>query len=161
MFRVAWTRQPWRYFSGVRRAVFMLAMIALLALAPLHALLWGWQIAAAHFAIGALAAGLLVEAAFLGLRALPFTRAYGSTGTFKFLWPLYHGAFLLCTLVFGRIEAWAIRTPGRAESLAVALGAAVVIVALWRARCTKAWTDIAFDAPDERATQRLGLSADV
>ena len=87
-----------------------------------------------HFAFGTLAAGLLVEAALLDLRALPFTRAYGSTGTFKFLWPLYHGAFLLCTLVFGRLEAWALRTPGRAEGLAAALGALVVGVALYRAR---------------------------
>jgi hypothetical protein len=161
MFQVAWTRQPGRYFSGVRRAVFMLALVLLLALAPLHALLWGWQIAAVHFAFGTLAAGLLVEAAIFGLRAVPFTCAYGSAGTFKFLWPVYHGAFLLCTLVFGRLEAWALRTPGRAEALAAVLGALVVGTALYRARRTRAWTDVAFDAPDERATQRLGLSGDV
>jgi hypothetical protein len=161
MFRVMWAGQPGRYFSGVRRAVFMLAMVPLLALAPLHARLWGWQVAAVHFALGTLAAGLLVEAAIFDLRALPFTRAYGSTGTFKFLWPLYHGAFLLCTLVFGRLEEWALRTPGRAEGLAAALGVTIVGVVLYRARRTRAWADIVFDAPDERATQRLGLSADV
>ena len=161
MFRVAWAGQPGRYFSGVRRAVFMLAMVLLLALAPLHALLWGWQVAAVHLAVGTLAAGLMVEAAFVGLRALPFTRAYGSTGTFKFLWPLYHGAFLLCTLVFGRLEAWSLRTPARAEALAATLGAAVVGVALYRARRASRYSEIVFDAPDERATQRLGLSVDV
>ena len=161
MFRVVWAGQPGRYFSGVRRAVFLLAMIVLLALAPLHALLWGWQVAAVHLVFGTLATALLVEAAFLGLRALPFTRAYGSTGTFKFLWPLYHGAFLLCTLVFGRLEAWTFRDPARAEALAAALGAAAVGLSLYRARRERRWTDIIFDAPDERATQRLGLSADV
>jgi hypothetical protein len=139
----------------------MLAMVLLLALAPLHALLWGWQVAAVHLAVGTLAAGLMVEAAFVGLRALPFTRAYGSTGTFKFLWPLYHGAFLLCTLVFGRLEAWSLRTPARAEALAATLGAAVVGVALYRARRASRYSEIVFDAPDERATQRLGLSVDV
>ena len=161
MFQVTWTRQPGRYFSGVRRAVFMLALVPLLVLAPLHAMLWGWQVAAVHFVFGTLAAGLLVEAAFLGLSALPFTRAYGSTGTFKFLWPLYHGAFLLCTLVFGQIEAWALRTPGRSGGLAAALGAVGVGMALYRERRARAFTEVTFDAPDERATQRLGLSADV
>ena len=161
IFQVMWTRQPGRYFSGIRRAVFALAMIPLLALVPLHVLLWGWPIAAVHLVFGTLAAGLLVEAALVGVRALPFTRAYGSTGTFKFLWPLYHGAFLLCTLVFGRLEALALRTPGRAEGLAAALGVAVAGVALARARRATTWTDVVFDAPDDRATQRLGLSGDV
>jgi hypothetical protein len=161
IFQIMWTRQPGRYFSGIRRAVFVLAMIPLLALVPLHARLWGWPIAAVHLVFGMLAAVLLVEAALAGVRALPFTRAYGSTGTFKFLWPLYHGAFLMCTLVFGRLEAWALRAPGRAEALAAALGVAVVGVALDRARRTKTWTDVVFDAPDDRATQRLGLSSDV
>ncbi len=161
MFRVVWAGQPGRYFSGVRRAVFLLAMILLLALAPLHALMWGWQVAVVHLVFGTLATALLIEAAFIGFRSLPFTRAYGSTGTFKYLWPLYHGAFLLSTLLFGRLEALALRTPGRAEALAIALGALVVGAVLYRARRARSWTDVTFDAPDERATQRLGLTADV
>lgn len=157
-FRVTWMREPSRYFSGVRRAGLLVAMVPLFALAPLHVLAWGPAVAALHLVVGMLGAALLVEVAFFDLRSLPFTCAYGSTGTLKFTWPLYFGAFLLSTVGFGRLEAWAIETPSRAASLVAALLLALVVVALYRTRRTRALTEVAFDAPDDRATQRLGVS---
>jgi hypothetical protein len=159
IFQVTWARQPAPCFAGVRRAVFLMAAIPLVALLPVHVLVWGPPLATVHVLFGALAAAAVVEWSFLDLHALPFTCA-GASGRSNSLasktvftaaaaWPL------------GWLEHWGIQTPDRAGMAVGALGLALVGLAIMRARRLRGRLAVVFEEPADLPTQRLGLSADV
>lgn len=158
VFRTCWTGGLRRYLTGVRRAAVAVVVVPLLvALLPLHASWWGWGLALRHLAVGLLASLVLVEAAFLGCRKLPFTCSYVAKGTFKFLWPAYLAAFLASTSLLAWIERPALRDDR--ALLRLAAGLLVLLVALrlsslWRLR--KAPT-VVFDEAVDPAAVALGL----
>jgi hypothetical protein len=56
-------------------------------------------------------------------------------------------------------EHWGFGNPTRAGAALGLVGAGFVGAALWRQHGQRAWSDVVFDEPSERETQRLGISS--
>lgn len=87
--QLAWPRDEGRFLTGVRRAAFAGLGLPLLAvLAPLHYVLLGPGVAAAHFLFGALLTLAGLELATIGLRKPPFASTYATAANLKVIVPL-------------------------------------------------------------------------
>ncbi len=160
LFQASWTGEIERYMAGVRRALSLGIVIPLLApLAPLHALLWGSRVAAAHLACGWLASLVAIELLFLGFRKLPFTCSYvPGNARLKTRWPAYLVAFGIYTYGFPQLESAALATAGGLELLLGALLLAVGSLIAYRHWPAGGRPAIVFEEAPEAATQALGLS---
>lgn len=158
VFRACWTGGLNRYLAGVRRAVVAGVVVPLLVmLLPLHVSWWGWPLALRHLAIGLLASLILVEAAFLGCRKLPFTCPYVAKGTLKFLWPAYLAAFLASTSLLAWLERPALEDDRRLLTLAGTLAAAWLTLRLSAAWRLRKKAPVLFEEEIDPAAVALGL----
>jgi hypothetical protein len=156
VFQVTWARQPAPCFAGVRRAVLVVAVIPLVALAPVHIVVWGAPLAAVHFVFGALTAAAIVEWSFRNLYALPFARAGGSGDSTSLAWNA--ALTVAAAWPLGWLEYRGMQTPNRAGMAAGALGLAFTCLAIVRARRLRGCQEVVFEQPIDLYTQRLGLS---
>jgi hypothetical protein len=158
VFKACWTGGLGNYLAGVRRAaVAMVVVPVLVALLPLHASWWGSALALRHLAVGLLASLVLVEAAFLGCRKLPFTCSYVAKGTLKFLWPAYLAAFLASTYFLAWLERPALQDDQALLRLVIGLVVLVAVLrfySLWRLRKKPA---VVFEEEVDPAAVALGL----
>ena len=158
VFRACWTGGLGRYLAGVRRAAVAGVVGPLLVLLlPLHVSWWGWPIALRHLAIGLLASLILVEAAFLGCRKLPFTCSYVAKGTLKFLWPAYLAAFLASTYLLAWLERPALLDDQALLRLAAGLVVLLAALRLWRVWRLRTRRDVTFEEAIDPAAVALGL----
>ncbi|HEY3383198.1 MAG TPA: hypothetical protein VGK32_15615 [Vicinamibacterales bacterium] len=158
VFQTTWMRDPGASFAGVRRAAWVVGVVPVVALVPVHALVWGGHLAAVHLLFGVVAAALVVEWAFLNLRSLPFTCAGDSGRSRSSAWHAGLTAFL-AAVPLGWLEHWAMESPDRAGIVAGVLGLGVIGLAFVRTRSMRRWCDVVFEEPFEPATQRLGVSS--
>ncbi len=158
VFRVCWTGDLVRYLGGVRRAAVAGVVVPLVVvLMPLHALWWGPSLALRHALVGLLASLVLVDAAFLGCRKLPFTCSYAAKGTLKFLWPAYLVAFLASTYLLAAVERPALTDDAALLRLAAGLVAVLGVLRLsarWRLRKEP---EVLFEEAADPAAVALGL----
>ncbi|OPZ02050.1 MAG: hypothetical protein BWZ09_02606 [Alphaproteobacteria bacterium ADurb.BinA305] len=118
---------------------------------------WGWGLALRHAAIDLLAALVLLEAALVGFRKLPFTCSYLPKGTFKFLWPAYLVAFFASTYLLATIERPALAGDEALLRLAAGLVLAVAALRLYaRWRLVKK-PEVVFEEAADPAAVALGL----
>jgi hypothetical protein len=90
MFRVTERQPAAPYHAGTRAAAFIAGLWPVVALAPLHAWLWGWSIAGYHAAVGGCYALCVVELLFASSTAIPFTAPHVSGRLrLKTRWPVY------------------------------------------------------------------------
>jgi predicted permease len=100
--------------AGVRKAMLAFGVCPVLAaLLPLHALLWGWPVAAAHLLYGAALSALLVEVLLLGFEKIPFTCSYlPGKANVKALWPVYLMLFGVYAYGSAKLEYGLLARPG-------------------------------------------------
>ena len=157
-FLLAWSGDAAAYVAGVRRAALLGGVIFVLALAPLHLVLFGPQVAMWHSMLGLLMVGILSRLFFMDWNRLPLVSAYEPSGNVMGLLPIY----LVITLgvIFGM--TWIER-----EALQASLSSAVFVLVLalfWgglifmsRGRDNTAAPE-AFEGPSTWETQHLTLS---
>jgi hypothetical protein len=156
IFRVTWPCDLAPYASGVRRAVFVLALVPLEAMLPAHVLTSGLSVTLIHGVFGLLAAVGAVELCFRDLRIVPFTCGLGS-GRFRGL-PLNAGCWFLAGWVLVSLEAWALEGPSNAL---VGLASTMAGVGAWVFVCRRTphgQDEVQFEAPEDVPTLRLGLA---
>jgi hypothetical protein len=148
-----------QYLVGTRQALFaLLALPVLLLLAPLHAALWGWYAAAAHFACGLVLALGLIEVLFLRFERLPFACAYAPGRSLLSLrWPLYMGGYVFYVYVLAEIELVIIRHPELTLSWVALLALAIAGLVTLRTRRIRNDRAPIFDGTAEDV-QLLGLT---
>jgi hypothetical protein len=148
-----------QYLDGTRNALFVLLVLpVLLLLAPLHAALWGWYAAVAHFACGFMLALGLIEALFLRFEKFPFASAYAPGRSLLSLrWPLYMGGYVFYVYVLAEIELVVIRHPELTLSWVALLALAIGGLVAWRARRIRNDRAPIFDGTTEDV-QLLGLT---
>jgi len=133
-FQACWTGDLRRYLAGVRRAVAVAVLLPIFAaLAPFHAALWGWRVAAVHFAAGWLAALVLAEILLLRFHKLPFTCSYlPGQGRLRALWPVYLFGFAVYTYHFVLVERVALQSAEGSAAFVGALAGLLAIMLAWR-----------------------------
>jgi hypothetical protein len=146
------------YLAGAKRAAVMKLIVpTLLALLPLHVLVFGWRAAFLHSAYGILVALVLFEGLLLQYRRLPFASSYVPTTDLSTRGPLYAFAFLLGIYALAWLERFAFQS---AERMTVLFGmtagclAAVRAIDLWQRRER---SDVELDELVELPTLRLDL----
>jgi predicted permease len=114
VFRFHATPAHERHLAGTRSAIFVLMIVPLLlALAPVHALLWGAYTAVVHLAFGIVLALILLEIAFKDYDRLPFAAAFVPGRTVLSLrLPLYVLDYVLLVYVTPQIEQLLIERTG-------------------------------------------------
>lgn len=124
VFRLNGGCQAGRPLAGVRQAMTLAVVLpVLVALAPVHAALWGVRVAVMHWLAGVVMSRLLVEALLVGARKIPFTAGYQpGQMMLRTRWPLA----LLGLVVFSRGFAWL-----EHASMSRAPVFAALIVAVW------------------------------
>ena len=158
VFRVTESADFRPALAGARRAFRAVAVGFLALLVPLHAALWGWELAARHFLVGAMTSLVLVEALMVGFQKVPFTSAFvPGRSKLRYTWPLYLFLFWTFTYFVATIEFLTMR---RARSFAVfilILAAVQAALGLERRRRLRGVTGQVFDEGEEPAVQTLGL----
>ena len=146
-------------FAGVRRAFRAIAVGFLLLFVPLHAVLWGWNLAARHWLAGAAVALLLVETMTLGFHKVPYTSSYvPGKGNLRYTWPLYLFFFWMFTYLLATIEHVALPHPRGFTVFLLVLAALTAALAAERRRRLRRVTGQVFDEVEESALQTLGLT---
>jgi len=124
-FVLAWSGDERPYLSGVKRAALArLTLPVLAAFLPLHVLLLGPKIAAAHFACGLLLALLLLEVLLLDLRKLPLVSSYTPADNLWGWGVIYLLTFMAGVYAVARLELYAFAAPRRTIVLLTATLAA-------------------------------------
>jgi hypothetical protein len=152
VFRLTAPSDVRRMLSGVRRAVVVCLVIPFfVALAPLHAAMWGWGVAARHAGYGVLWALVLVEVLLLQLEKMPFTCSQvPGRGKVRLLWPVYLAGFATYSYWFANRELAALSSgsPGLALLVVAVFGGLVAC----RAHLVRSRTHLVFhDIPDTAA----------
>jgi len=156
--RMAWLGDERGYLAGTKSAgVVVLVILPLLALLPLHVVLFGPITAVFHSLCGFLIAIATLDGVFLGYRKLPFACSHVPIENPKLLWPAAAAGFLLVTYGFAYLERFALQTPTRAAVLCAMLGAIVLVTKLLDRAQRRERLPVNFDEGPTPATQRLGL----
>jgi hypothetical protein len=156
--RMAWLGDERGYLAGTKSAgVVVLVILPLLALLPLHVVLFGPTTAVFHSLFGFLIALATLDGVFLGYRKLPFACSHVPIENPKLLWPAAAASFLLVTYGFAYLERFALQTPTRAAVLCAILGAIVLVIKLIDRAQRRERLPVNFDEGPTPATQRLGL----
>jgi hypothetical protein len=162
LFQLSATSDPREYRAGIRKAVMLIGIVPLFGLlSPLHAILWGWRLAALHIAFGFAVACLVMDVLFAGFDTLPFTCSHvAGKANVKTLWPLYVLGFMAYVSLFSGIELLILNRP---ERMLWFLGSVVLIqVALefYRRRVlpVPGTFSLVFAGEPEPAVRTLGLS---
>lgn len=146
-------------FAGARRAFRAIALGFLLLFVPLHAVLWGWSLAARHWLAGAAVALLLIEAMTLGFQKVPYTSSYvPGNGNLRYTWPLYLFLFWTSTYLLATIEHVALPHLRSFAVFLLVLATLTAALAAERRRRLRGLTGQVFDEVEERACQTLGLT---
>jgi hypothetical protein len=148
-----------RYLAGVRRAVACcLVLPFFLALVPVHAVLWGAQVAAVHCACGVLWALILAEVLLLGFAKLPFACPHvPGSANLKVLGPAYLAGFLAYAYGFAALERLALHTATGSASLIASLVGICACLAVYRSRMLSRRSGFVFDDAPDPALVTLGL----
>jgi hypothetical protein len=159
-FVMAWAGDERPYLSGVKRAALArLTLPVLAAFLPLHVLLLGPTIAAAHFACGLILGLLLLDVLLLDLRKLPLVSSYSPAENLWGWGVIYVLVFMGGIYALARLERYAFAAPFRTMVL---LTATLALFAA--ARGMDAWlrrTRVPIDLDELPAppTQRFDLGA--
>jgi hypothetical protein len=148
-----------RYLAGVRRAVtacFVLPFFV--ALAPIHAVLWGSRVAALHFVCGLLWALVLAEVLLLGSRKLPFACPHvAGSANVKVFGAVYFVGFVAYAYGFASLERLALGSTARAAILIAVLMVTLVCLGIYRGRLLSRRPGFVFDELSDPAVVTLGL----
>ena len=111
------------YFSGIRKAVIVLAVLPQILLWLLfYGFFWGWTAAGPCIYAFTLAM-ILIEVLFTGYRKLPFTCTFvPEKANLKLMWSVYLGGFAIYVFGGTALELWLLGNPVRfliAEALLV------------------------------------------
>ena len=156
--RMAWRGDERGYLSGVKRAAFLLTVVApSLVLLPVHVALFGPGTAFVHGLFGCLFGVAALDVLFLGYRKVPFACSYLPLGDPKLLWSGGAAALLLIPYAFAIVERLALTSPERTAALAATLTGMVLTIKVIdrvqrRERC-----QMDFDERPAPPTQRLGV----
>ncbi|MCA1563914.1 MAG: hypothetical protein LC804_27935 [Acidobacteria bacterium] len=158
-FHLSWGGHERAYLGGVKRAALMaLVLPPLVALLPVHLLLFGSRAGSAHSAFGLLIALILLDVLLLGVRNLPFASSYVPSENLKALAPIYVIGTLLIAFALASAERLALTdTPG----MRWFLGAFFLLFLATRAldfRNRRIPQALQFDDPARSSAQRLDLS---
>lgn len=159
LFRITERRPVGAYFAGARRAALAIGLLPVVALCPVSAAAWTWQVAFQHAVLGALYAVFIVELFFNGLAKVPCTATYVS-GQLKLksraVYYLF-GAIVLTGLP-ALLESLAFRGRLGILTLPLWLLALSAILAAARWRKERKLPGLVFDDSNDEAVQTLGLS---
>jgi hypothetical protein len=156
--RIAWLGDERGYLAGTKGAgVVVLVILPVLALLPLHIVLFGPITAVFHSLFGFLIALATLDGVFLGYRKLPFACSHVPIENPKLLWPAAAAGFLLVTYGFAYLERFALQTTARAVALCAILAAIVFMTKLIDRAQRRERLPVNFDEGPTPATQRLGL----
>jgi hypothetical protein len=156
--RLAWLGDDRGYLAGTKSAgVIVLVILPLLALLPLHVVLFGPITALFHSLFGFLLAIATLDGVFLGYRKLPFACSHVPIENPKLLWPAAAAGFLFVTYGFAYLERFALQTPTRAAVMCAIIGTIVLLTKLIDRAQRRERLPVNFDEGPTPATQRLGL----
>lgn len=147
------------YHQGSRRAALAASVVPVLALLPLHASLWTWDVVAFHLVVGILYAAFVVEFLFHTVTKVPFTAPYVSGSIrLKTRWWLYFCAAWVLTGVPAFYEARALRFGAGGVLLPVGLLGLTGGLAVVRRVRERDALGLTFEELPDDTCQKLGLS---
>jgi pimeloyl-ACP methyl ester carboxylesterase len=114
-FRVTAVQRPARYFFAVRKSLYALAALPLLALATLFLLaIWPGRPVLLHLGVLVAVAIILVERSLQGFRKIPFACSYlPGKANLNVTLGLYAAVILFAAHQGGLLEFWAMKRPAR------------------------------------------------
>lgn len=158
LFRLTEGGEVRPYHHGTRLAVLFAACIPILALLPLHASLWTWDVLAFHAIVGVLYAAFVVELLFNALVKVPFTAPYISGSIrLKTRWWLYLSGAWMLTGIPSFLEARALTFGTGGVFLPATLAIAAAGLAAIRWQRERDAQGLKFDEIPDDAYQTLGL----
>jgi hypothetical protein len=158
LFRVTEGQPVSRYLAGIRWAAFAVGVLPVVVLVPVHALLWGWSIAAYHGLVGACYAAFIVELLFGSQTRAPFAAAYVSGSIqLKTRWLLYLFAGSVLTAGPAVLESIVLRPGWPAWSLPAILACLAGALALARRRRERHYPGLVFEDLPPDAIQTLSI----
>jgi hypothetical protein len=147
------------YMAGVKRAaVVKLVLPVLVALLPLHVLVFGRQTAILHFAHGFLSALALSEACLLGYRRLPFASSYVPAVNMTTHGGIYAFIFFGSVYTVAWLEHLALSTTSGTVVLFLVTGTILAVlrgIDMWQRRER---VEVELDEVVDPPTLRLGLT---
>jgi hypothetical protein len=156
--RMAWSGDERGYLAGVKRAAFLLTVVApSLVLLPVHVALFGPGTALVHALFGCLFGGAALDVVFLSYRRVPFACTYLPLGDPKLLWSGGAAALLIVPYAFAIVERTALTSPARTAALAGTLAGLVLTVKVVDRFRRRERQQMDFDERPAPPTQRLGV----
>ncbi len=113
VFRVTETPNRWRYFAGLRKGIWIFAILPLHGwLFLFYGFIWDWPTAGLHCLYSMAFAGWLTEALFFQHQRIPFGCSYlPGKGKVHYFWALYMFAFLAYIFLPARLEPYFLARP--------------------------------------------------
>ncbi len=160
LFRLADRNNLSECLSGVRRAMFVIGILPLLALLfPLYLAAWGWQNAALHLAFCTILSLLLIELLLFRLDKIPFTCTYTpGKANLKLWWWVYLFGFTNYAYSMTELEQHLLRSPWLFVPFFAVSLALVVAAAAYRNRLIGRMTSFRYEADAGPAPEPLSLS---
>jgi hypothetical protein len=158
LFRVTEGAPVSRYLAGTRWAAFAVGVLPVVVLLPVHALFWGWSIAAYHGLVGACYAAFIVELLFGSQTKVPFAAPYVSGAIqLKTRWLLYLFAGSVLTAGPAALESIVLRPGWPAWMLPALLAGLAGALAVARARRERHYPGLVFEDLPPDAIQTLSI----
>lgn len=113
IFRMTESPDKKKYFSGLRKGVFLDALVPLFLFTfVFYSFLWDWKDALYHCFFGLAVSLLLMEILFIRFRKIPFTSSYlPGREKIHLFWIVYFLGFLLYVALLSSIEAYLFAKP--------------------------------------------------
>lgn len=126
IFQVSETAHPFRYASGLRKAIFFQALMPLFAVVFLvHLLLWDWRTALGHAIFGLTISGLVLQMFFFRYRKIPFACAcVPGKAKLQTRGVMYLFAFMIFLAAMGALERTLLAEPSKFAGFFLGAGAA-------------------------------------
>ena len=159
LFRVSENEDSWRGLEAAGRVMIFIGIVPVtLPLIPLHAWLWGWRIAAIHFAycvvLGLILRGILL----LNFRKVPFTCTMAPAGPNGVVFGTsYFFFFTVYAYSMAKLEYWMFPDPWRMVKIFAVLATVLVAIERVRGKLLEQEHHLLFEEDLDPAVRTLGL----
>ena len=159
LFRVAENAESWRGLKAAGRVMIFIGIVPVtLPLIPLHAWLWGWQIAWLHFAYCVLLALILRGTLLLNFRKIPFTCTLAPAGPNGVVFGTsYFFLFTIYAYSMAKLESWMFADTWRNAKTFAALLVILIVIEKVRAKLLEQDHHLMFEEDLDPAVRTLGL----
>jgi hypothetical protein len=145
--------------GAASKVMFLVGILPVtIPLLPLHAWLWGWQVAVIHCAYTMLLGLILSGCLTMGFRKIPFTCTFAPAGPGAVAWgTIYFFVFTTYAYSMAQLEHWSFGVPRRLAGCFLGLGLALVVVEYVRRGLLKEELRLDFQDNVEPIVRTLGL----